>query len=362
MEMKSYTLEEIDSHVQPLLSGSQDVVPLNPLRLQSYLNNPRAEKTDPLLFELQIDGKLVAYRTLLPDCFYNAEGHPQRFAWLSGNYVDPQFRRQGFSTKLLQMVEAHWEGRLMYTNYAPASKAVYDQTGQYPVYTRRDGKRFYLRAASRELLSKRVGFRNMLRLGDALVNRLREGKLQRFLPVDHSQCLIENITKIDDELARLVDRSLESSLFRRDSEVLNWILESPWVTAEQVNRLNYPFSYQVERFENVLLKFTLPGSKGTGMMWLVIQDRKLSVPYLFADSDDLYSPMARTVLHTMISLESAYCTLRHPQLVQQLLVYKKWFLSVRNMPQWIFVHKNMAPQVPSDLFIHDGDGDVAFTG
>ena len=56
-----------------------------------------------------------------------------RFAWLSGNCVDPEFRRKGFSTRLLQQAEALWDGRLMYTNYAPASKAVYDRTGQFPL-------------------------------------------------------------------------------------------------------------------------------------------------------------------------------------------------------------------------------------
>jgi hypothetical protein len=32
------------------------------------------------------------------------------------------------------------------------------------------------------------------------------------------------------------------------------------------------------------------------------------------------------------------------------------------MPQVIFVHNNLAPQVPDKRIIHDGDGDVVFTG
>jgi hypothetical protein len=32
------------------------------------------------------------------------------------------------------------------------------------------------------------------------------------------------------------------------------------------------------------------------------------------------------------------------------------------MPQLLFAHEKIASEIPSGLLIHDGDGDVVFTG
>jgi len=362
MELKAYTLEKLETSLTPVSSGITGIVSITPLRLASYLNNPRSEKTDYVLLEMHHEGQLVAYRTLLPDCFYDRKGSKHRFAWLSGNYVSPEFRRQGISTRLLQHAEAHWDGRLMYTNYAPDSKAVYDRTGQFPVLTRREGKRFYLRASSKELLGRRTGFGNVLQKGDNLVNWLRKGKLQKIQSPEDRDCTIEKITIQDNALRLLVEKEQQKSLFRRDVDVFTWILEYPWITTDQVDPIGYHFSYEAKKIENHLLKFTLPGNRGIGFMWLLIHNSKLSVPYAFTDHEAIYPLMARTLIHTMASSGCAYSTIRHPLLMEQLAGHRKWFLSIRNMPQLLFTHKNMAELVPDDLEIQDGDGDVVFTG
>jgi hypothetical protein len=276
--------------------------------------------------------------------------------------VDPDYRRQGISTRLLQLAEAHWDGKLMYTNYAPVSKAVYDRTGQFKMLIQKPGKRFYLRAASRELLGKRVGGRKVLGAGDQLVNRFREGMLQKYQPVQSSQCRVERIKSFDLQVTELINQSNEQSLFRRDSRDFSWILDHPWVTDGEAEPLNYQFSYKADRYENLLLKFTLPEGKGLGLLWLVIHNRKMSAPYLFVNSAEIYPLMARTLIHTMITYGSAYSTIRNTKLVFSLLQQRKQFLSIRNMPQLYFSHKKVADQVPESMEIQDGDGDVIFTG
>jgi hypothetical protein len=53
---------------------------------------------------------------------------------------DPNGER-AWSTELFKAVEEAWKGKLMYTNYAPASKAVYDQVGGlHPVFMVSPGK------------------------------------------------------------------------------------------------------------------------------------------------------------------------------------------------------------------------------
>jgi len=362
MDLISYTLEDLNSHQFQAFSGNKEVAPLSPLRLQSYLTNPRADKRDHILFELRQKDRLIAYRTLLPDCFYGHLGDSHRFAWLSGNYVDPEYRRRGYSTRLLQLADKQWDGRLMYTNYAPVSKAVYDQTGQFRVLFQKHGKRFYLRAASSELLGKRLGNQKLLNTGDQLVNRLREGMLQKYQPVHASECRVVKIVSFDQQVTEMINQYGEQSLFRRDSEVFSWILEHPWVTEREVEPLDYQFSYKVKRFENLLLKFTLPGDKGLGLLWLVIHNRKMSAPYLFLNNEKIYPLMARTLIHTMITHGCSYSTIRNLKLMESLMQHRKQFLSVRNMPQFYFSHKSLANQVPGNMEIHDGDGDVVFTG
>ena len=361
MDIKMYTLEELESHIHLLLSDKSQTAPLSPLRLSSYLTNPRAEPKDHVLFELWNEDKLVAYRTLLPDIFFDQNHMPHRFAWLSGNWVDPAFRRQGFSTKLLQQAEARWEGRLMYTNFAPSSKAVYDRTGQFPLLTQRDGKRFYLRAANEELLGERLGSKDLLRVSDQVINRFREGKLQKFQPVDNSRCKVESITHMDKQIDQLLSRFKDRSLFNRDTEDFRWILEQPWVTSKQTDTIKYHFSYTSSRFQNLLLKFFLP-DQSMGFLWLVVHNQTMSAPYVFVESEKIFPFMARELLHAMIIHGCTHTTIRHKQLAEQMMVHKSQFLSVRNMPQKIFVHKLMADRVPPRLDIQDGDGDVVFTG
>jgi len=361
MDIRVYTLEELESHIEAVHSNPEQLSPLSPLRLQSYINNPRARQSDPVLFELWMNDKLVAYRSLLPDCYFDIQGNPQPFAWLSGNWVDPEFRRKGYSTLLLKEVETHWNGQLMYTNYAPASKAVYDRTGQFPILTKRDGRRFYLRAAAEDLLGDRLGGHELLRLGDRAVNLLLERKLKKFEAVQENVCQIEKVSSLDPGNGELIKRMQEHSLFRRDPGVFKWILEHPWVTEEKKDSLSYHFSYQSSRFENILLAFSLPdGSRG--LLWLLLHNQALTVPYLFSESNLLYPVMARTVIQTMIAKNSAYATIRHRALAEQVAVHKSLFLSIRSMPQLIFAHKQILDQIPRDRDIHDGDGDVVFTG
>lgn len=363
MEARSTTLEELEPYLEKTLSNNPSLLPVSPLRLDSYLHNPRAQLSDKVLFEMWDEGRLIAYRTLLPDCFFDESGNAHRFAWLSGNYVIPEYRRQGISTRLLQHAEACWEGRLMYTNYAPVSKAVYDRSGQFRLLARREGARYYLRSASADLLKERVGnFTQVLKLADRLANRLVERKLERYDQAPDEACAVSRIVISDPVVQILLEREAGGSLFRRDAEVFKWIVDHPWVTEKKDPVLPYHFSLSADRFENLLYKFELRDGEGSGFLWLVVHDRKMSAPYLFTDREKLIPYMARVFMETMIGRKIAYATVRHPALNEALLAHRKWFLSVRSMPQLIFIHKMIQGKIPEDYSLQDGDGDVVFTG
>jgi hypothetical protein len=250
----------------------------------------------------------------------------------------------------------------MYTNYAPASKAVYDQSKSFSSLAIREGKRFYLRAASEELLGKRMGGSSVFRSCDRVINSFREKNLLRLGQKLPKGCSVEKLFGFDGELWKVIDKSQEKSLFRRDAELFNWAMNYPWITDKEVPPLDYHFSYQARRFENVLLRFRHQDSGSIGMLWLTIHNQVLSAPYVFAESEEIYSSMAEYILRTMINSGSSHATLHCPELVKNLLQFKRHFLLVRNMPQRIFAHSKLEELIPKGLRIHDGDGDVMFTG
>ncbi len=362
MDLKSYTLEELKPYLYTLYSNPESLVPVSPLRLQSYLKNPRAKLSDPVLFEMRQQGEVVAYRTLLPDCFYDREGHPQRFAWMSGNWVRPDMRRKGLSTRLLEMAEEQWEGKLMYTNYAPDSKALYDQTGRFRIIANREGVRIYLRSATEDLLGKRLGARKLFGAADRLMNQLRERRLERFKFTREDQCNVELVNGFVAQLSELVNKLQQDALFRRDREIFEWALEYPWVTEFECDPLNYHFSYRANRFENSIYHVIHSQKNSQGILWLLIHNNVLSVPYLFAGAQELHSCMAETIVRTMIDNGCTHTTVRNPELIEKLMAHKKLFLSVREMPQLIFAHEKLFGLIPDNPLIHDGDGDVMFTG
>lgn len=362
MDLKTYTLEELASYAGSIRYGSSGTLPLSPLRLASYLHNPRAERTDHVLFEMYDGDKLVAFRTLLPDRFCDQTGHYHRFAWLSGNYVDPAFRRQGISTKLLRAAEECWEGKLLYTNYAPASRAVYDQTGRFRLLKERSGKRFYLRAASRELMAWKGVPGSLLGTADRIINQVHDRMLERFRADRESSCAVEEMGMPDPEVGLLIERLQENSLFYRDMEVFQWILRYPWVTDRNADPVPYHFSHKASLFKNRLLKFTSPGTEKPAFLWIIIHDGKLTVPYALRENPAMDRDMAVEILRTMIIRRCAYTTIREPSLVEQMTRFRKWFLLSRNMPQLVFAHEKIAGMIPGDRVMHDGDGDVVFTG
>jgi hypothetical protein len=219
-----------------------------------------------------------------------------------------------------------------------------------------------------ELLGRRPGSGGLLhtgkilRMGDFVINFLNENRLRKRVFLPEKECRSEETNRPDRELSSLIQKWQDDSLFRRDAEIFQWILEHPWVTDGETEPVEYHFSYRAKRFRNILMKLTGKDGASLGMIWMVIHNGKLTVPYLFTDHPSLYPCMARTVFTTMVKQGCAYTTIRHPGLLEALKSYRGWFLSLRNMPQFIFTHEKLDGLLPQGTMIHDGDGDVVFTG
>ncbi len=118
MEIKKIRLSELEEFANSTQFQSFENKPITTFRVASQIKNPRAQPNDYVLYMGFVDDKLVAYRTLFGD-HITKQGKTIRFGWCSGAWVHPGFRKEGFSTLLLNEAFDDWEGKLMFTNYAP---------------------------------------------------------------------------------------------------------------------------------------------------------------------------------------------------------------------------------------------------
>ncbi|MEZ5070841.1 MAG: GNAT family N-acetyltransferase [Bacteroidales bacterium] len=362
------TLGELREDPEAWLNPQHGVLPFSPWRLRSYVNNPRAVDTDPVLLECLSGGQRIAFRTLLPDTFGDIRNGRQRFAWLSGNYVVPDFRRHGISTRLLEKAEEAWEGRLMYTNYAPASKALYDKSGRFQLLQKRDGSRFHLRAASSHLLGNRWGpllSKTLLRPLDRAVNVFRDTRLDRLPGMNSALCTLRELHP--KEMIQKTERSLGTSLFQRDHELFSWILEDSWIRTEQTGFFDYPFSHSANLFSNRFFELVSADENQSVVLWILQRDSHLVVPYAYGNGDRIWSWAAVFLLDHMARNRVDHLTIRNEKLLPHLRSLKSHFWMIRPMAQLLFVHKNLAPLLPENInqspgWIQDGDGDLVFTG
>ena len=100
----------------------------------------------------------------------------------------------------------------------------------------------------------------------------------------------------------IISRLQQNSLFRRDVNIFDWARSKPWVTDGDIAPLNYHFSYRAGKFENILYEYRHAESGARGFLWLIHHNRALSVPYLFAEEDQLIDAMAVTLTRAMIDL------------------------------------------------------------
>ena len=99
-EIEKIRLKELAGFVESETFQQLEIVPVTPGRVKSYLNNPAAKPDDVVLYLVFKNKKLVAFRSLFAGVVFNGK-EQIRFAWCSGNWVHPDFRRKGFAQLLL---------------------------------------------------------------------------------------------------------------------------------------------------------------------------------------------------------------------------------------------------------------------
>ncbi|MCD6355074.1 MAG: hypothetical protein J7L95_05950, partial [Prolixibacteraceae bacterium] len=270
-------MNELESFVKSESFQQLTILPITPARAQSYLHNPRALPGDVVLFLGFIDSELVAFRSLFADVAYT-KTDKIRFGWCSGNWVDPRYRRKGFSERLLKEAYNDWNGKLMFTNYAPASEQLYLKTGLFNKIHRFNGVRAYLfpktrkliRGANKNWLTKLVF--SVLDFNISFFARLR---LCFFHKKNSKDYRFETVRFPDDECLQSIKKQQKDFLFNRGTAELKWIFNYPWIV--EGNRpwaIKYPFSASLNSFKYYTIKIFF-NNKFTGFFIFSVREGHL---------------------------------------------------------------------------------------
>ncbi len=327
--------------------------PVSVERLESYINNPHAGPDDKVLYMLVLDNRLIAYRTMLPDDLHG--GKTEHFAWCSGNWVHPEHRRKGYSQHLLNQAMQDWNGNLMYTNYAPASHALYQKTRDFHLYSHKEGNGFYLYAKTRELLRHRVanGLLPLLYIADVCI-RIAAALKSAVSNPGKNRWNVEVKSKPDKEFFRVFD-ARRKVCFVRGASDLKWILEHPWVKEKQQNQA-YFFSHKAKRF---FYRFILMQHKGetTGFAMLQYRDGRLKVPYFQVGSGG-HTELAIYLVKFCKKHKISLMIIFDPVLSEAVSMVKNPFLHKKSKTQNIYASWEPSCKHP---LVSDGDGDYVFT-
>lgn len=341
--------------------------PISAARVQSYLNNPRANKKDIVLYMAFYNKELVGYRTIFADACYARE-EKVSFGWLSGSWVHSKHRRKGVSTLLFKEVLRDWKHKLMYTNYAESSKLLYDKTNEFTFLHGLEGMRFYMRFCLADILPKKKKiFKNVKLIWtvmDHFLNLFLEGMLIFKSFQKENNLHVKVNESWNAAIIEFTNTFIYKNLFQRNSIEFNWIQKYPWVFSDEKTKTeskSYYFScfskhiesnrYSMYSKENVLIGFLL----------ITVRAGHMKIPYAYFYEDkskEIAAFIVNQCLSKKVKTIVSYNETLNKEIQSQLL-----FITKKKFIQKYFITNELKKRLNNkeEIHIQTGDGDVVFT-
>ncbi|KOH46161.1 GNAT family N-acetyltransferase [Sunxiuqinia dokdonensis] len=355
MELTKIRLQDLEAFGRSERFRTFDTKPISLARIQSYLNNPHAEPSDVVLYLLHEENKLIAFRTVFAARLMNQS---KRFAWLSGNWVHPGHRRQGYSKKLLDEALKDWDERLMFTNYAPASLQLYLKTKQFQTVYLDHGTRFYFYFKSRKVLAERhpkLDF--LLPVLDLFIRLAASFTHLLFRPLRVRHFSMKESALPDETCLTMAESKKDSYLFARGRRELEWILNYPWISLTDDQFVhNYPFLSFAGQFKYRTIKI-FQEEKLIGFIVVLLRDGHMRTVHLQLPYDSMRIA-ARFLIRVAVKNKVESLTVLNPKLAHE----------VRKRPNPFLFHKKIEHGIYSSFpvsaamrKIQDGEGDFIFS-
>lgn len=358
------SLNKLVEFSQSDLYKSLENKPISPARIASYLNNPNAHKEDIVLYMAFVANKLVGYRTVFADVFYDTD-KKEKIAWLSGNWVHPKHRRKNIATLLYKEIAKDWNNRLVYSNYAEASKLLYDKTNNFTTLKTLKGRRYYRKFSFYKVLpSKHFVFKKtayLLKFIDWIFNLFVFGNKPNTKLLEAYS--IQKIKDWDsDEVLEFLSPFKQKELFKRTLKDYRWIIEYPWIKTDLETKKttkNYYFSAYALHYENDFYCIKLK-EKIIAIVNISTRDGHLKIPYFYGLRDSSL-PALEFILNICKTQKIYFFTIYDSLLLAELK--KHQFLFQKDFSQKFYITKELLNNHPviRNTEIQVGDGDSVFT-
>ncbi len=363
--IKKIRLKELQSFVESEEYKKFDIVPISRFRVASYLTNPRADYENYVLYMALRNNEIVGFRTILSDSMLiNNAAMP--FGWFSGNWVKPECRRTGISSMLYREVKSDWQSRLMYTNYAPESKALYDKSDEFCSLTENIGIRYYFKPVFYSLLAHRLQWLKKIRFVVLLVEAILKFILCPYIII--SELIwkrniknVEVFTRPNKDILLFISNHTDS-VFNRKGKEYSWIFDYPWVK-EGAEPIPYPFSFTANKYVvNILVSRNSTGEI-LGVAIVKNINGKFSVPY-YSTKNNSISKLEKAIIAWAKIQKADTLTIYNSDLSSILCKQKFICLFRKKMHQKYFVMSTFNEELSltnNNIEVQDGDGDVIFT-
>lgn len=367
IQIKKIPLKELQKFVDSTLFLSLKNKPISNLRATSYINNPNANSEDINLYLAFINEQLVGYRTLFTGRFiYNNKA--QKFCWLSGSWTHENHRRKGISSKLFNEIYNDWNGKIIFANYAPTSKALYDKTKVFTKLKTLNGTRYYRRICLAEVLKNKNTFfkkiKPILSITDWISNLFLDLRFSK--NNDNQNFNIEKVTNWNEKTVSFLNTFKTEELFQRNFKTYQWIKQYPWMDSTLETKKkneNYHFSTFAKVFESDFYKIT---NKNTGnivaLVNISIRNKQLKIPYLYALPENM-NVVKQLVLELCKEYKISFMTIFHDNLNTILKKGENQFLKQKSFEQGFFISNTLLAEFEliKNFKIQTGDGDGIFT-
>jgi len=358
-------LKDLKSFINSHKYRSFQTKPISTNRVESYLANPRRKMDKYVLYLALKNNELVGFRTILQDQLL-VNSVIYSFGWFSGNWVNPNFRRNGISTLLFNEVKADWYSQLLYTNYAPASKALYDKSNDFTLLINKNGVRIYIKPILYQLLKDRFPILNKIKWLVFTFEKIIEILFWPKTYYARSKGLnylknIETHSSLNADILRFLNTKV-NSIFSRKSIEYQWIENYPWVKNEG-DIIVYPFSITANKLISQYLIIRDIDGEISAIAMVKNIDGKVTVPILISDKKNS-SKILNAILGFAYKTDAKIITVFNPELVNHLTQIKFAGLFKKSMNQKYFIMNDFYKKLnidTVDIKVQDGDGDVIFT-
>ncbi|MFC0878093.1 hypothetical protein ACE01N_15960 [Saccharicrinis sp. FJH2] len=357
LHIQKYHVSELAEFVSGDYYRNLNIKPISPQRVQSYIHNPRSVKDHISLYLLISEKRLIAFRTVFADQIVLGK-KLYNFGWCSGNWVDPDERRKGYSDLLLREMYEDWEGRLMYTNYADASHKLYHKTGQFKLLSQRTGARFYGNIDVKTFTSGREEYKLINAFSfliDPFITSYAKIKARLFSKYDLSAY---SVYLDSSPTISFLNNCMDTiSPLKRAVKEFKWIFNYPWVSTDKSDRINYPFTSYLDAFEYLLV--TLVHKVSGEETRLILSRQKGNLKFLYRFGSAAPDVMAEFLMNYCAEHKIKTLTVLDSELAEKLKSLKSPFIKYR--PFSMNIYASFAENENAGLTFQDGDGDVVFT-